>query len=43
VRKLALFHHDPEHSDKFLFEVELEVQKTFPSAFYAREGMAIEL
>ena len=43
VRKLALFHHDPEHSDKFLFEVEGEVQKSFPNAFYAREGMEVEL
>ena len=43
VKQLALFHHDPEHSDTFLFKVESEVQKTFPGVFYAREGMAIEL
>jgi phosphoribosyl 1,2-cyclic phosphodiesterase len=43
VKKLALFHHDPEHSDAFLAEVEVEVQKTFPMAFFAREGMEIEL
>lgn len=43
VRKLALFHHDPEHPDAFLFKVEEEVQKRFPKAFLAREGMEIEL
>ena len=43
VKKLALFHHDPEHPDTFLFDVEMEVQKNFPGAFHAREGMVIEL
>jgi ribonuclease BN (tRNA processing enzyme) len=43
VSKLALFHHDPEHSDTFLFDVESEVQKAFPKVFFAREGMEVEL
>jgi phosphoribosyl 1,2-cyclic phosphodiesterase len=43
VKRLALFHHDPEHPDPFLFNVEEEVQKRLPSAFLAREGMEIEL
>jgi phosphoribosyl 1,2-cyclic phosphodiesterase len=43
ARKLALFHHDPEHPDRFLFDVEFEVQKSFPRAFFAREGITIEL
>jgi phosphoribosyl 1,2-cyclic phosphodiesterase len=43
VKRLALFHHDPEHPDAFLFNVEEEVQKRLPSAFLAREGMEIEL
>ena len=43
VSKLALFHHDPDHSDTFLFNVENQVQKRFPKAFLAREGREIEL
>jgi phosphoribosyl 1,2-cyclic phosphodiesterase len=43
VKKLALFHHDPEHSDEFLLKVEQEVQKRMSTAFFAREGMEIEL
>jgi len=43
VNKLALFHHDPEHNDTFLFEMEKECKKRFPEAFLAREGSQIEL
>jgi phosphoribosyl 1,2-cyclic phosphodiesterase len=43
VKKLALFHHDPEHPDTFLFKIEEEVQKRFSKAFLAREEMEIEL
>ena len=42
AKKLALFHHDPEHTDKFLFRMEKECQKRFPEAFLAREGMEID-
>ena len=43
VKKLALFHHDPEHNDTFLSSMERECQKRFPNAFLAREGSDIEL
>ena len=43
VKKLALFHHDPEHNDRFLLKLERECQKRFPDAFLAREGAVIEL
>jgi phosphoribosyl 1,2-cyclic phosphodiesterase len=43
VKKLALFHHDPEHTDSFLFRMEEECQKRFPEAFLSREGMEIEI
>ncbi len=43
AKKLALFHHDPEHSDAFLLNMEKDVQKRFPRAFLAREGTEIEL
>jgi len=42
VKRLALFHHDPEHSDKFLFNMESECKKRFDNAFLAIEGQTIE-
>lgn len=41
VRRLALFHHAPEHSDDELAEVERQAQELFPDAFLAQEGMEI--
>ena len=43
VKRLVLFHHDPDHNDAFLFEIEKDAQKRFPGAFLAREGMEVEL
>lgn len=43
VKKLALFHHDPEHNDTFLSDLENECQKIFPNAFLARETHQIDL
>lgn len=43
AKKLALFHHDPEHTDSLLLKVERECQQRFPEAFLAREGAQIEL
>jgi len=43
VKKLALFHHDPEHTDTFLLKIEKHCQKRFPDAFLAREDLQIEI
>lgn len=43
VKKLALFHHDPEHNDAFLMNIEKECQRVFSEAFFAREGLEIEI
>ena len=43
VKKLALFHHDPEHNDTFLSNMEIECRKHFSDVFLAREGDQIEL
>ena len=43
VKKLALFHHDPEHNDTFLSNMEKECRKLFPNAFLARERSQIDL
>jgi phosphoribosyl 1,2-cyclic phosphodiesterase len=41
VKRLALFHHDPEHSDDFLLDQEMKCHRRFPMAFFAREGTEI--
>lgn len=43
VKMLALFHHDPDHNDTFLFNMERECQRQFPRSFFAREGTEIEV
>ena len=43
VKRLALFHHDPEHADSFLLKLEKDCQKRFPDAFLAREGNQIQI
>lgn len=43
VKKLALFHHDPEHNDTFLSNLERECQKRFKRSFFAKEGEQVEL
>jgi ribonuclease BN (tRNA processing enzyme) len=43
VKKLALFHHDPEHNDSFLSNMEIECRRYFADLFLAREGDEIVL
>jgi len=43
VKKLVITHHDPDHDDAFLREVEKQCQMRFPKAILAREKMEIEL
>jgi phosphoribosyl 1,2-cyclic phosphodiesterase len=43
VRRLALFHHDPMHTDDQLEEIECQAQALLPCAFMAREGMEVSL
>jgi phosphoribosyl 1,2-cyclic phosphodiesterase len=43
VQRLALFHHDPMHSDDMLEQLEREAQAEFPGAFLAREGLSVDL
>jgi len=43
VKKLALLHHDPDHDDSLLAEIEAQCKGRFQGAFMAREGMEIEL
>ena len=43
VKRLAMFHYDPQHEDGMLSQLEREVQRKFPNAVFAREGMVITL
>jgi phosphoribosyl 1,2-cyclic phosphodiesterase len=42
VKRLALFHHDPDHDDDFLLGIEKQAQEVFKQAFVAREGMELK-
>lgn len=43
VKRLALFHHDPDHDDAAMAAIEREAQAEFPDAFAAREGTTVTL
>lgn len=41
VKKLAIFHHDPDHDDAFMAQLEDEARRAWDGTFVAREGMQI--
>lgn len=41
VKQLVITHHDPDHDDVFLRDVEKQVQAMLPSASLARQGMKV--
>jgi phosphoribosyl 1,2-cyclic phosphodiesterase len=43
VKRLALFHHDPDHNDSFLQSVEEACQARFADCFLAKEGIEVEI
>jgi phosphoribosyl 1,2-cyclic phosphodiesterase len=43
AKRLAVFHHDPEHDDEQLSGIEREVAAVLPGSVAAREGLVIEL
>ena len=43
VKKFVVFHHDPEHDDTRMAEIEAEVVKAWDRSVVAREGMVIDL
>lgn len=43
VEKLVLFHHEPEHDDETLEQLELKVQTIFPQTILAREGLRLQV
>jgi phosphoribosyl 1,2-cyclic phosphodiesterase len=43
AKRLAIFHHDPDHEDDFMLEIEMEAKQLWSGAFVAREGTIVEL
>jgi len=43
VRRLIITHHDPDHDDVFLSEIEKQCQARFPNTILAREKMKVEV
>lgn len=43
VKRLAIFHHEPDHDDTFMEKLENEARETWSDSFCAREGMEIKL
>lgn len=41
VRQLAIFHHDPDHNDDFMRQVEIEARKEWLGTVVAREQMIL--
>lgn len=43
VKRLAIFHHDPDHEDQIMEEIEETARNTWEGAFVARENMVVHL
>jgi phosphoribosyl 1,2-cyclic phosphodiesterase len=43
VKRMAIFHHDPDHDDTFMDKIKYEAEKAWKGNFVAREGMEINL
>ena len=43
VKKLILFHHDPDHNDAFVKQIEKEARAEFPQCMAAYEGLQVDL
>ena len=43
VKSLAIFHHDPDHEDRFLNQLEAEAKTVWSGAFLARENARLNI
>ena len=43
VKRLAIFHHDPDHDDAFMDGLAEEAEKAWDANFVVREGMTVSL
>lgn len=43
ARRLAIFHHDPDHTDPFMQQLEDRARSTWPNTLVARDGMELTM
>ena len=43
AKRLAVFHHDPEHDDELLDGIARDVEKQLPGSFVAKDGLSLQL
>lgn len=43
VKQFAVFHHDPDHDDVFMADIEKQVREVWHDAFVARDNMEVEI
>lgn len=43
VKRLAIFHHDPDHEDPTMDQIAEDAKKVWDNTFVAREGMEVEV
>ena len=43
AKKLVIFHHEPDHDDEFMFNIETQARSTWSNTVVAREGMHIDV
>ena len=43
MKQLAIFHHDPDHEDEQMEEIECEARNIWEGAFVARENVRLVL
>jgi ribonuclease BN (tRNA processing enzyme) len=43
VKRLAIFHHDPDHVDSFMEQLEDAAHREWDGAIVARDGMEITM
>jgi phosphoribosyl 1,2-cyclic phosphodiesterase len=41
VKRMAIFHHDPDHDDAFMANIEAQAAASWSGTFVAREGMTV--
>jgi len=42
VKRMVVFHHEPEHDDDMLDGIAREVEKALPGSVVAHEGLVLE-
>ena len=43
VQQMAIYHHDPSHTDDVIEKIEIEAKKSWSGLFVARQGMTVQV